>query len=105
MALFKSKEEKDLEKQAKEKEKIEKFLNCYNLDDIDERDRANILDMARQDSALSLLDTGTFLSGDEKDFLQQIAYQQQLIRDQNFLMIKQLDRLNKNLEKLLDKDK
>lgn len=105
MALFKSKEEKDLEKQAKEKEKIEKFLNYYNLDDIDERDRANILDMARQDSALSLLDTGTFLSGDEKDFLQQIAYQQQLIRDQNFLMIKQLDRLNKNLEKLLDKDK
>ncbi|EGS30352.1 hypothetical protein HMPREF9130_1208 [Peptoniphilus sp. oral taxon 375 str. F0436] len=105
MALFKSKEEKDLEKQAKEKEKIDKFLSYYNLDDIDERDRANILDMARQDSALSLLDTGTFLSGDEKDFLQQIAYQQQLIRDQNFLMIKQLDRLNKNLEKLLDKDK
>lgn len=105
MALFKSKEEKDLEKQAKEKEKIEKFLNYYNLDDIDERDRANILDMARYDKALSLLDTGNFLAPDEKGWLQQIAYQQQLIRDQNFLMIKQLDRLNKNLEKLLDKDK
>lgn len=103
MALFKSKEEKDLEKQAKEQEKIEKFLNHYNLDDIDERDQANILDLAGQDRALSFLDAGTFLSGDEKDFLQQIAYQQQLIRDQNFLMIKQLDRLNKSLEKLLDK--
>lgn len=103
MALFKSKEEKDLEKQEKEKEKIEKFLDHYNLDDIDERDRANILDLARQDKALSFLDAGTFLSGDEKDFLQQIAYQQQLIRDQNFLMIKQLDRLNKSLERLLEK--
>mgnify|MGYP000322166322 CR=1 FL=1 len=103
MALFKSKEEKDLEKQAKEKEKIDKFLHYYNLDDIDERDRANILDMAGYDKALSLLDTGNFLAGNEKDYLQQIAYQQQLIRDQNFLMIKQLDRLNKNLEKLLEK--
>lgn len=105
MALFKSKEEKDLEKQAKEKEKIDKFSHYYNLDDIDERDRANILDMAGYDKALGLMDFGNFLAADEKDLLQQITYQQQLIRDQNFLMIKQLDRLNKNLEKLLDKDK
>lgn len=105
MALFGSKEERDLGKQAKEKEKADRFLSYYNLDDIDERDRTSTLDMAKQNSVLSLLGTGTFLSGDERDSLQQIAYQQQFIRDQSFLMIRQLDRPNKNLEKLLDKDK
>lgn len=103
MALFKSKEEKDLEKQAKQKEKIDKFLHYYNLEGIDDRDRPNILDMVGYDKAIGLLDTGNFLAPDEKSWLQQITYQQQLIRDQNFLMIKQLDRLNKNLEKLLEK--
>lgn len=102
MSLFKNKEEKEQQKHQKQQEKIDRFLSRYNLDTIDERDRDNILDMARQDTALNLIDTGTFLAGDEKDFLQQIAYQQQLMRDQNFLIIKQLDRLNKNLEKLIE---
>lgn len=102
MALFKSKEEKDQAKQQKNDEKINRFLSYYNLDDIDERDKNNILDMAVQDTSLKFIDAGTFLSGNEKDFLQQIAYQQQLMRDQIFLIIKQLDRLNKNLEILLE---
>lgn len=102
MALFKSKDEKEQAKQQKNEERIARFLSYYNLDAIDERDKSNILDMARQDTSLKFIDAGTFLSGNEKDFLQQIAYQQQLMRDQNFLIIKQLDRLNKNLEKLLE---
>lgn len=102
MAIFKSKDEKEQAKQQKDEERIARFLSYYNLDNIDERDKSNILDMARRDTSLKFIDAGTFLAGNEKDFLQQIAYQQQLMRDQNFLIIKQLDRLNKNLEKLLE---
>lgn len=102
MALFKSKDGKEQAKQQQNEDRIKLFLSYYNLDNIDDRDKSNILDMANQDVALKFMDVGTFLSGNEKDFLQQIAYQQQLMRDQNFLIIKQLDRLNKNLEKLLE---
>lgn len=103
MAIFKSKEEKELEKQQKDKETIEKFINLYNLGDIDERDLKNLYDIAKRKKSLNLIDTGNFLMANEKDYLQQIAWQQNLIFEQNLLIIKQLDRLNKNLEKLIEK--
>lgn len=103
MALFKSKEEKQEIKQQKEQEKIDNFIERYNLGDIDKRDFENLLNIAKRKSSLNMIDAGNFFAASENDYLQQIAWQQILMFEQNLLMIKQLDRLNKNLEKLIEK--
>lgn len=103
MGLFGNKEEKELRKSQKEEEKVQKFLKYYNLEELDERDKNNIIDMLGSNNAIKMLSFGNFLSGNEKDFLEQLTYQQEFQRDQLFLIIKQLDRLNKNIERLLEK--
>lgn len=104
MGLFASKEEKEEKKKNKEKEMLEGFDRLYGLGDLDPRDQGNLLDIIRQSNSLGYLDTGNFLSGNEKDFLQQGVWQQKMEVDQRFLLIKQNDRLNKNLEKIIEQN-
>lgn len=103
MDFFKSKEERQNKKQEKRDAEINAFLSYYNLGDIDERDHENLLDIFRDSRALGLKDFSNILSGSEKSLLEQIATTNMISKDQNFLIIKQLDRLNKNLENISSK--
>lgn len=103
MALFGNREEKEIKKEEKKEEKIQGLLRKYNLTDLDSRDKENIESMLLSDKSIESASSANFMSSDEKSLLRQIMYQQGLEIDQKFLIIKQLDRLNKNLEKLLDK--
>lgn len=103
MALFGNREEKEIKKEEKKEEKIQGLLRKYNLTDLDSRDKENIESMLLSDKSIEFTSSANFISSDEKSLLRQIMYQQGLEIDQKFLIIKQLDRLNKNLEKLLDK--
>lgn len=101
MALFGNKEEKEIKQLEKDKLKAEKIMTKYNLDDIDERDRDNLIALSYELAGNGWLEWGSILGGtNEKDELQRLNFSQQVIIEQNFLMIKQLDKLNKNLEKL-----
>lgn len=103
MDFFKSKEERQNKKQEKRDAEINAFLDYYNLGDIDERDHENLLDIFRYSRGLGLSDFGNILSGSEKSLLEQITTINMIAKDQNFLIIKQLDRLNKNLESISSK--
>lgn len=103
MGLFKSSEEKELERQQKDTEKLENFLKYYGLEDLNNDDKDNLLNLAKASDGDAFFHLGTMLSASETDYLSHMDHQNSVIIDQNFLIIKQLDRLNKNLEKLLEK--
>ena len=103
MALFKSKEEKEQIREQKDTEKLEGFLKYYDLENLNNEDRNNLLNLAKASDGDASFQIGTMLSASETDYLSHMDHQNSVIIDQNFLIIKQLDRLNKNLEKLLEK--
>lgn len=90
MALFKTAEEKQAIKDEKEQRIMEKYglQSLTNPDDI-ESVRKIISELAGS----GLMETGALLSGNEKDLLKtQMVYQRTLV-EQNFILIRQLDRL------------
>lgn len=103
MGLFKNNEEKELEKQQKDTDKLENFAKYYGLEDINEDDKNNLLNLAKASDGEAFFNIGRMLSASEEDYLRHMDHQNSVIIDQNFLIIKQLDRLNKNLEKLIEK--
>lgn len=103
MGLFKNSEEKELERQQKDTEKLENFMKYYGLEDLNTEDKNNLLNLAKSSDGDAFFQLGTMLSASETDYLSHMDHQNSVIIDQNFLIIKQLDRLNKNLEKLLEK--
>lgn len=95
MALFnKSPEEKE-EKQQKE---IAKFMEKYQLEDLDEKDLVVLKKIANDLAGSDLMKTGVKLTfGTKPEENLKISYLNTLVQ-QNWMIIRQLSRLNKNLE-------
>lgn len=94
MALFNSKESKE-DKQAR---KAQEMLEKYGMNDLsDERDIAAVKQIAWELTGSNIAEVGMLLSSSAEDN-SKIAYLRSLI-EQNWIIIRQLDRLNKNLEK------
>lgn len=67
--------------EEKQREKLQKFIERYQLQEIDEEDQFELYQAAQSAK-------GNYLSA---------------LVEQNFIMIKQLNRLNKNIQELMNK--
>ncbi len=96
MALLKSKESKEEKKERKEQELLEKF----GLEDLsDPRDVEAVRTIAREMAGNNLFEVGMLLNfkAKEEDMLQ--VFYQRILVEQNFIIIRQLDRIAKLLDK------
>jgi hypothetical protein len=97
MALFKSAEEKA----AKAAEKEQKLLEKYNLTALsDPEDIESVRKIVSELVGTGLMELGLALgAGSEKDILKMQLNFQRAIVEQNFIIIRQLDKIAKSLEK------
>lgn len=92
MALFKSAEEKE----AKKEEKTRKILAKYGLEDLsDPRDIESVKNIVNELFGTKLMEFGATFGGNERDFLELQTYYERAIVEQNFIIIRLLDKLNK----------
>jgi hypothetical protein len=97
MALFKSAEEKA----AKAAEKEQKLLEKYNLTALsDPEDIESVRKIVSELVGTGLMELGLALgAGSEKDILKMQLNFQRAIVEQNFIIIRQLDKISKALTK------
>lgn len=98
MGLFGTKESKE-EKQAKE---MQKFMDKYQLEDLDEKDLIVLKKIATDLAGNGWFKAGMALSFAKAEEQAKVTYLSALT-EQNWMIIRQLSRLNKNIEKLLEK--
>lgn len=94
MALFKSNEQKEAEKQ----QKVEEMMKKYGLEDLsDPRDIESVKKIVSDLAGSGLSQIGAMLTGDDVKVNVRILVQyQQAILEQNFMLIRLLDRLSKH---------
>ena len=97
MGIF-SKESKE-DKQANE---MQKFMNKYQLEDLDEKDLIVLQRIASDLAGNNFFKVGMALSFAKAEEQAKVTYLSAVV-DQNWMMIRQLSRLNKNIEKLIEK--
>lgn len=96
MALFKSKDEKELKKE----EKLEKLLEIYKVNNLyNKDDEDSIKEIVSFLSNNNLIELGSFLTNDINTVSRINANYNRAIVEQNFIIIKQLDRLCELLKK------
>lgn len=93
MAFFGEKKSKE----EKQEEEIQKFLGKYNLDELSERDLETVKKIAYDLRANGLFKAGMALSFAKSEEQAKVTYLSALV-EQNWLIINQLSRLNKNIE-------
>ena len=98
MGFFGNKETKD-EKQQRE---LDKFMEKYQLEDLDEKDLMVLKRVALDLAGNNFFKAGMALSFAKAEEQAKVTYLSAAI-EQNWMIIRQLSRLNKNIEKLLDK--
>ncbi|MPW26413.1 hypothetical protein GC105_11495 [Alkalibaculum sp. M08DMB] len=98
MALFGEKKSKE----EKEEQKLQQFMDRYQLEDLDKKDLVVLQRIAGDLTGNSLFKAGMALSFAKAEEQAKVTYLSALV-EQNWLIIKQLGRLNKNIEKLNEK--
>lgn len=98
MALFNNKENKDDKKQ----QEINKFMEKYQLEEIDDKDLVIIKKIATDLIGNNLLKAGMALSFAKAEEQAKVSYLSALV-NQNWIMIRQLNNISNKLDKLLDK--
>lgn len=89
------KEMKELEKQRKQEEKTAAALARYGLDSLtNPKDIESVKKIISSQAGDGFFEFGQLLGGaNEKDYLRQIYYQNQVLVEQNFILIRQLDEI------------
>ena len=91
MGLFKTQEEKE---QIAE-QKVQKLLAKYGLSNLsNQEDIQSVRKIAEELVGTGLGEFGALLSGDAKEYARLNAQYSRAIVEQNFIIIRQLDRLN-----------
>lgn len=98
MAIFGKKETAE-EKQQRE---MEKFMRKYQLEDIDEKDLVILKKIAIDIIGNEFIKTGMAFSFAKAEEQAKVSYLSALV-EQNWMIIRQLSRLNSNIEKLNNK--
>ncbi len=99
-----SKEEKqaakETAKQEKQNERIQKMLAKYGMQDLsDPDDIKSVRNIVTELAGTGMMEFGVTMGGAiDRDFLQLQTYYQRAIVEQNFIMIRQLDRISKKLD-------
>ena len=86
-------------KEEKKQEQISKFMEKYHIDELDPRDLETVKNIANDLAGNGLLKAGMALSFANGADQAKVTYLSALV-EQNWLIINQLSRLNKNIEKL-----
>lgn len=95
MGLFSSPEEKE----AKKQEKLQKALEKYNLQELsDEKDIQSVRNIVLEMVGYGFFEAGALL-GNDSAVLKQTAATNKAIMEQNFIIIRQLDRISKLLDR------
>lgn len=98
MALFGEKKNRE----EKQQEKLQKFMDRYQLEDLDEKDLVVLQRIATDLTGNTWFKAGMALSFAKAEEQAKVTYLSALA-EQNWMIIRQLSRLNKNIEKLLEK--
>lgn len=93
MALFGGKESKE----EKEARKVAELLSKYGLEDLSGKDLESVKTIASSLAGNNLITFGTTLSGKAED-VAKLSYLSALV-EQNWIIIRQLDRISKSLDK------
>lgn len=99
MALFGEKKTKD----EKEQDKLQAFMDKYQLEDLDHKDLVVLQRIANDLVGNGFFKLGLALSFAKVEEQAKITYLSALV-EQNWMIIRQLSRLNKSLEKLSNED-
>ena len=95
MALFKTQEEK----QQAQNNRIYQAMVRYGVDDLsDPKDMQAIQNIVNSLAGSSLMEVGSLMAGNEAIMNRVNAQYSKAIFEQNFIIIRQLERLNRNLE-------
>lgn len=89
-------------KPPKHGKQLEKFMSKYQLEDLDEKDLIVLKRIANDLAGNNFLKTGMALSFAKAEEQAKVTYLSTLV-EQNWMIIRQLSRLNKNVEALKDK--
>lgn len=107
MALFESKESKEQKKQMKRDEeaaaqraKQMAKLAQYHLDGVDSEYTESLIEAVNNLTGTDLMDLGRVLTGSKAEDNLKISFLH-TIMDQNWIMIRQLDQLNKGIQTLI----
>lgn len=102
MSLFKSEEEKRAKKIAKEEENFNKLVKKYKLTDIDKEDYELIKNISDELVGTSILDFSLSVSlgtsPEDKVKINRLS----ALQEQNWIIINQLGRINKNIKELIE---
>ena len=93
MALFGEKKTKE----DKQQKQLNKFMEKYQLEDLDEKDLVVLQRIAGDLAGNNFLKTGMALSFAKAEEQAKVTYLSTLV-EQNWMIIRQLSRLNKNIE-------
>ena len=104
MSLLKNKKSKEEKKQEKQQEQLKEFMEKYQLEDLDEKDMVVLQRIVKDLMLNGLLKTSMALTFAKVEEQAKINYLATLV-DQNWMIIRQLSRLNKNIEELLKASK
>ncbi|WP_130807658.1 hypothetical protein [Senegalia massiliensis] len=99
MALFGEKKTKE----EKQKEKLQKFMERYQLEDLDEKDLVVLQKIAGDLAGNGAFKAGMALSFAKAEEQAKVTYLSALV-EQNWMIIRQLSRLNKSIEDLNNKE-
>ena len=90
-------------KEEKQEEKLQKFMERYQLEDLDEKDMKVLQKIATDLTGNSFFKVGMALSFAKAEEQAKVGYLSALV-EQNWMIIRQLSRLNKGIETLLEKE-
>ena len=93
MGLFNGKETKEEKQKRKEAELLEK----YGLSNVDEKDIQSIKNIISDLAGSGLIKTGMALSFSKAEEQAKVSYLSSLV-EQNWIIIRQLDRISKKLD-------
>lgn len=104
MALFATAEEKELKKKEKEEKEFQKLVDRYHLRDMDKEDYQLLRNVSSYLVAHGIAEIGLLAGGSLEDKLK--IEKLGALQEQNWIIINQLLKLNRNIEKLIEnKDK
>ncbi len=99
MALFGEKKTKD----EKEEEKLLEFMERYQLEDLDNKDMVVLKRIANDLVGNNFFKAGMAFSFAKAEEQAKVSYLSALV-EQNWMIVRQLSRLNKNIEAMQEKD-
>ena len=90
------------DKASKQDRQMEKFMEKYQLEDLDEKDLVVLQRIATDLAGNNFLKAGMALSFAKAEEQAKVTYLSTIV-EQNWMMIRQLSRLNKSIEEMKDK--